>query len=414
MYALIDCNNFYASCERAFNPALKLKPLVVLSNNDGCVIARSDEAKQLGIAMGAPYFKIKAEVAARGIEVRSSNYELYGDMSRRVMDILRRLAPSIEIYSIDEAFCDLTGLSSAALLELGRTMRETILQWTGIPTSVGIARTKTLAKAASKQAKLMGGVFAILDERERERLLQAMPLRRVWGIGRRLETSLENAGIFTAADLVRKDDAWIRRRMSITGLRTVHELRGIPCIDLDDQPASKLSITTSRMFGHPVHTIEELSQAVAHYVTRAAEKLRGEKRKTRYLDVFFHSSPFKSPYHAGRAAYALPAPTDFTPTLLQYAMAGVRAQYREGVAYTKAGIMLSDFVARGEEQLSLLQAPADEREETMMEMLDYINRRWGKHTMFYAGAGVQQGWSMKRNFRSPSYSTRLTDVLEIG
>jgi DNA polymerase V len=414
MYALIDCNNFYASCERVFQPKLKGQPIVVLSNNDGCVIARSNEAKTLGVKMGAPYFQIRQMMQNLGIHVRSSNYELYGDMSRRVMLTLAQLTPDVEVYSIDEAFCDFSGFDRRDIAAYAHEVRERVHQWTGIPVSIGVAPTKTLAKAANSIAKKTDGVLALDDNTTSRALLSLLPVRDVWGIGRQHAKMLADHGIKTALELIEMPDSWIRAKMHLPGLRTVLELRGVPCITVADEPAAKKSISTSRMFGRPVTTLEELLEAITTYTTRAAEKLRVENRQARHIDIFFHTSPHRQPFYVGKAAYDLPIATDYTPDLITYAVRGIRSAFRPGYRYIKAGLVLSDLTAPEEQQLSMLHAPDNEKNVAIMEALDTVNRRWGKDSLFYAGAGIDKPWSMKREMRSPSYSTRLQDILRIS
>jgi DNA polymerase V len=411
LYALIDCNNFYASCERVFQPELKNIPLIILSNNDGCVVARSNEAKKLGIPMGVPFFKVRPLVERGDVRVRSSNYELYGDMSRRVMQTLQRLAPDVEIYSIDEAFCDLSGFTDHDLAAFARELRETILRWTGIPVSIGIAPTKTLAKAANHAAKKADGILVLRSEAVRHAVLGLLPTRDVWGIGRQHEKLLASYGINTALEFAQAPDAWIRRYLRVTGLRTAFELRGIACIPIEEQSPAKKSLATTRMFGRPITAIEELIEATASYAARATEKLRRECLQARHIEVFFHSSPFKEPYYQGSASYSLPVASDYAPEFIRYASHGVRAQFRPGFRYIKAGILLSDLTHPYERQLSFLDETHTEKRDAIMRTVDVVNRRWGKNSLFYASAGIQRTWSMKREMRSRSYTTRLDELL---
>ncbi len=413
LYALIDCNNFYASCERVFQPKLNSKPLVVLSNNDGCIIARSNEAKQLGIPMGAPYFKVRSLIAEHNIQVRSSNYELYGDMSQRVMRTLAQITSDVEIYSIDEAFCDLSKFRHQDLHAYAKNIRDTVRQWTGIPVSIGIAPTKTLAKLASQIAKKSNGVAIIEDDAMRRTLLAGFAVRDIWGIGRQHGKMLAAYGIQSALELAGMPDSWIRQHMQITGLRTVHELRGIACFAYNEQPPAKKSITTSRMFGRPITDTDEIIAALTKYTTRAAEKLRAEQRLASRIDIFFHSSRFKQPFHESRRGYDIPTATAYTPELLAYAIRGVRSGFRPGISYVKAGLMLSGLSAVDEQQLHLFDGPNIEQQTTLMGMLDTANKRWGQHTLFYGSMGTQPSWEMKRTMRSPSFSTRIDEILRV-
>ena len=413
LYALIDCNNFYASCERVFQPKLKGQAVIVLSNNDGCVIARSNEAKKLGIEMGVPFFKIRPLIKDYPVHIRSSNYELYGDMSRRVMLTLAQLTSDVEIYSIDEAFCDLSGFRHRDLAAYAHEIRDTVRQWTGIPVSIGIGPTKTLAKAANQIAKKADGVLVMDNEGTRRALLALLAPGDVWGVGRQYAKMLAAHGVRTALELADQPDGWVRSKMNVTGLRTVHELRGIPCIQTEDEFASKQSITTSRMFGRPITTLDELLEAITTYTMRAAEKLRTENRQARHIDIFFYSSPHKQPFYSGKAAYDLPMATNYTPELIRYAVRGVKSAFRPGVSYIKAGLMLSDLTAPDEQQLNLLVEPDTESQSSLMTVLDNVNQRWGKNSLFYAGAGsrMDRRWSMKREHRSRSYTTRLDEIL---
>ena len=294
MFALVDCNNFYASCERVFQPKLETRPVVVLSNNDGCIIARSNEAKKLGIGMGVPFFEVRPIVECYGVAVRSSNYELYGDMSGRVMQTLMQITSDVEVYSIDEAFCDLSGFLHRDLEAYGWEIKDTVKRWTGLPVGVGIGRTKTLAKLANNAAKKADGVVVLESEAMTKAILAMTPVRDVWGIGRQYDKLLEKYGIRTAYEFSRARDSWIRRHMHVTGLRTAQELRGIPCIPLEEQPDPKQNIAMSRMFGRPITDLKDLEEAIATYATRAAEKLRREGLHANTMLVFFYTSPFKA------------------------------------------------------------------------------------------------------------------------
>ena len=414
MFALVDCNNFYASCERVFQPRLNGKPVIVLSNNDGCVIARSNEVKALGIDMGRPYFQIEELVRRYGIAVFSSNYTLYGDMSARVMDTLREYTSDVEVYSIDEAFCDLAGFADRNLEEYGRLLRQKVKQWTGIPVSVGIAVTKTLAKAANKIAKKEGGVL-VLDRPELvEATLARLEVEDVWGIGRRWGALLRGQGMRTALDLRNAPEHWIRKHMNVVGLRTAHELRGISCLPLKEAPKPKQSIIVSRSFGQPVTTLDGLLEASASYATRAGEELRGQGLLARHLMVFVTTNRFNNdPFYANSAVLELPVPTCYTPELIAVAARGIRRMWRSGFRYKKCGVMLLDLSPAARPQYDLLDAKDREKQQAAMAALDAVNRRFGAGTLFYAGTGIRQPWAMKRGWKSPHYTTDWDTLLKV-
>jgi DNA polymerase V len=413
MFALVDCNNFYASCERVFQPKLEGRPVIVLSNNDGCVIALSNESKKLGIGMGVPFFKVRPIVERYGVAVRSSNYELYGDMSQRVMQTLMQLTSDVEIYSIDEAFCDLSGFLHRDLNEYAWEMKDTIKRWTGLPVGVGIGATKTLAKIANNAAKKANGVVVLNSEAITKAVLAMTPVRDIWGIGRQHDRLLERYGIRTAWEFAQARDSWIREHLHITGLRTAQELRGIPCIPLEEQPPAKKNITMSRMFGHPVTKVQELEEAICTYATRAAEKLRREGLHANTMLVFFHTSPFKDGFTGASCAMTLPRATSYTPDLARYATAAVRQEYRPGNAYIKAGLILGELTSPSHQQQTLFEEDTDDQKLAVMQALDTVNRRWGRNTLFYAGSGIQKRWHMRRERKSPSYTTRIDELLRV-
>ncbi|MBU0728203.1 MAG: Y-family DNA polymerase [Proteobacteria bacterium] len=413
VFALVDCNNFYASCERVFNPSLRDKPVVVLSNNDGCIIARSNEAKALGVGMGQPYFKCRDLLRKNGVRVFSSNYSLYGDLSRRVMDVLSQLEAEVEIYSIDEAFLMLPADGSGSA-GYARIIREKILQCVGIPVSVGIAPTKTLAKIANRFAKknpLHNGVFEITGAGDVDSLLKTVGVEDVWGIGRRYFSLLKLRGIHTAFDLKQADDAWVRKRLTVVGLRTVMELRGIPCISLDETPPSRKSIVCSRSFGRPVESLADLRQAVATYTSRAAERLRAAQLATGCLHVFLATSSFDKnrPVYSASQSVILPETTASTPVLIRHAMACLEKIYRQNCRFQKAGVMFTEIVSGSCRQQHLFAESARD-DSLLMKALDRINARWGRSTVQYATAGLAKSWHMKRAQLSPAYTTRWSDL----
>lgn len=403
--ALVDCNNFYASCERVFNPKWCNRPLVVLSNNDGCIVARSGEAKALGIPMGAPYFQWADFIHAHDVVVCSSNYALYGDLSHRVMRILEHFNPELEIYSIDEAFLWVGDLENPA--DHCCRIREKVLQWTGIPVSIGIAPTKTLAKVATRFAKKMAaGVY--LPE-SFDTILDELPVGEIWGVGRRLTQFLAKRGIHTAAQLRDREDSWVRKTLTVVGLRTVWELRGISCFPFDEAPSPKQTVMTSRSFGRPILSKEELAEAIAGYAARGGEKLRKEQSRASWLQVFINGKEYSQ-----AALYTFPQPTHYTPTLIAYAKAGLDAIYRSGYAYKKGGILLGGLVSERSYQRDLFAAPIDEeKQNAAMRLLDRANHKFGDCALQFAAEGIKRPWQTKRQLRSFCFTTRWDELLTI-
>lgn len=413
MVALVDCNNFYVSCERVFNPALAGRPVVVLSNNDGCVIARSNEAKALGIAMGAPFFQNRALFGRNGVRFFSSNYALYGDMSGRVMATLGQFTPDLEVYSIDEAFLSLDGFGDLTRYALG--IRAAVGRHTGIPVSIGIAPTKTLAKAANKIAKTDASLQGVLDlsaVRDPDSLLEGVAAGDVWGVGPRYAALLRRRGITTARALKYAADGLIRKHMTIAGLRTVRELRGEPCIGLEQAPPPKKAIGSSRSFGSPVERLDELLESVSDYVSRAAEKLRAQGCAAAAVQVYLTTNRFADePQYANWRSRTLPAPTAYTPELIACAQACLRAMYRRGYRYKKTGILLAGLVPARGRQLGLFAGRRDHARETaLMEALDGLNRRYGRNTVQFAASGVDRRWRMLQSYRSPCFTTRWSEL----
>lgn len=412
VFALVDCNNFYASCEKLFRPDLKDTPVVVLSNNDGCVVARSREAKLLGIKMGVPVFQIKAEMQRHGILAFSSNYALYADLSSRVMRTLEEMAPRVEVYSIDEAFLDLTGIESAiSLVEFGQQVRERIGHWIGITVCVGIAPTKTLAKLANHAAKKYPATQGVVDltnpDRQR-RLLALVPVDDVWGVGRRLSTRLNALGITTALDLANASPRAIRDQFSVVLERTVRELNGESCIELEEISPTKKQIVCSRSFGAKVTQFELLREAVCEYATRATEKLRKEQQQAKVLTVFIRTSPFKDnePQYSNSASGELLIPSCDTRDFIELANHLLKRIWKDGFRYAKAGVMLSDFYDPGMFQPGLFDdVSTRSNSQQLMSVLDTINQS-GAGKVFFAGQGTKKDWSMKREHLSPAYTTR--------
>lgn len=411
IFALVDCNNFYASCERVFNPKLNHRPVVVLSNNDGCVVARSNEAKALGIPMGIPEFKIRQLIKQHQVAVFSSNYTLYGDMSQRVMDTLGTLCPDLEIYSIDEAFLSLCGFQSRNLSDYGRLIRARVKQDTGIPVSVGIAPTKTLAKIAGGIAKKSeSGVFDLFTT-DRESILAQTDVADIWGIGRAHTKFLQSHHIMTALQLSEASDQFIRKHMGIVGLRLVLELRGLSCLELEQCPPPKKGITCSRSFGRSITKLHDMEEAVSSYTSRAAEKLRREKLSVSSLSVFLHTNQFKdTPQYSNALTFTLPVATDSTPELIAAALEGIRRIWRDGFAYKKAGVMFLSLVPASQIQTSLFDSADRSRAKTLMATLDAINHRFGSGTLQYASSGIAKGWKASFNHCSPAYTTRWDEL----
>ena len=412
VFALVDCNNFYASCEKLFRPDLKDTPVVVLSNNDGCVVARSREAKLLGIKMGVPVFQIKSEMLRHGILAFSSNYALYTDLSSRVMRTLEEMAPRVEVYSIDEAFLDLTGIESAiSLFEFGQQVRERIGHWIGITVCVGIAPTKTLAKLANHAAKKYPATQGVVDltnpDRQR-RLLALVPVDDVWGVGKRLSKRLNALGITTALDLANASPRAIRDQFSVVLERTVRELNGESCIELEEIPPTKKQIVCSRSFGVKVTQFELLREAVCEYATRATEKLRKEQQQAKVLTVFIRTSPFKDnePQYSNSASGELLIPSCDTRDFIELSSHLLKRIWKDGFRYAKAGVMLSDFYDPGMFQPGLFDdVSIRSNSQQLMSVLDTINQS-GAGKVFFAGQGTKKDWSMKREHLSPAYTTR--------
>ncbi|GAA0685328.1 translesion error-prone DNA polymerase V subunit UmuC [Marinobacterium maritimum] len=416
VFALVDCNNFYASCERLFRPDLAGRPIVVLSNNDGCIVARSAEAKALGIKMGVPVYQVERYLQQQGVAIFSSNYALYADISARVMSILEQLAPRVEIYSIDEAFLDLTGVAaSTSLSEFGSQIRQTVGQHTGIRVCVGIAPTKTLAKLANHAAKqypATGGVVDLTDPARQSRLLALVPVNDIWGVGRRLSQRLQADGIRTALDLAAADPKSIRQQYSVVLERTLRELNGEPCLSLEEVTPTKQQIICSRSFGQRITTFQEMREAICEYTSRAAEKLRQEKRIAKRLSIFLRTNRFNAsePQYMPSPGAELPIPTDDTRELVAAAARLLRTCWKDGYRYMKAGVMLTDFYETGSFQPDLFSSgSAPLRSKALMSVLDTINQG-GHGRVFLAGQGLHQTWSMQRRSLSPAYTTRWQDL----
>jgi len=416
--ALVDCNNFYVSCERVFNPKLANVPVAVLSNNDGCIISRSNEVKALKIPMGAPGFKHEAFLKKHNGVLLSSNYALYGDMSARVMNVLSMFTPEVEVYSIDEAFLNLSGLLIKDYEEWGRQLKKTVYRWTGIPVSVGISRSKTLAKCANYHAKRVPGfkgALALLDEERIAKALARIDVGDVWGIGRQYEKFLKQNSIENALQLRDADDKFIDHYMTVVGHKTILELRGYSCVGIDEAPQSKKSIVTSKSFGRQVTDIAELSEAVSTYVTRSAEKLRAQKSVAGHLMVFLSTNRFKEgPQYNNSLSTTLFPPTAYTPDMIHAALALLEDLYLEGFEYKKAGVMLADIMAEDDVPLSFIETNyLDDRRHQLMQAMDKLNKAHGRDTVYLASNGIKKDWEMRRARLSPRFTTSWNDIPKV-
>jgi len=415
--AMVDCNNFYVSCERVFQPSLEGCPVVVLSNNDGCVISRSEEAKALGIGMGEPAYKRETFFRANGVRVFSSNYALYGDMSARVMQVLDQFSSEVERYSIDEAFVHLNGLSEKSLLNTAKIIRAQVRKWTGIPVCVGVARTKTLAKVANRFAKKVpdkGGVCLIASEEERLQLLAATSVGDVWGIGRKHARLLEAYGVRTALQLTEMPREQVRRLLTITGLGTALELSGTPCLGIDVPSAAAKSLVCSRSFGTRVVDLPSLEEALSAFVQRAGEKLRTRGLMAGAVQIFIETNRFQpGPQYAQSACRDLSEPTDYTPILQERALGMLRQIYRTGFRYQKVGVVLFDLVATRQRQCLLFESSKEQvaTRKELMKALDQINARYGRDTVRLAAAGIgPKAWHMRQELRSLRYTTSWNEL----
>lgn len=415
IFALADCNNFYASCERVFKPSVRHRPVVVLSNNDGCIVARSNEAKALGLAMGIPYFKAKDIIEKNKVAVFSSNYTLYADMSNRVMQTLRTFAPEMEIYSIDEAFLGLEGIGGS-LDSYGRQIRETVLQWTGIPVSVGMARTKTLAKIANRLAKKSEKAKGVLDLTQAPYIrpaLERTDVEDVWGIGHRIARKLRQAGIATALQLSKANLDWIQKTFSVMTVRTVLELQGQVCFALEEVPEPNQSITVSRSFGKEIESLEELQQALCLYVSRAGEKLRAQKQSAELLTAFAMNNRFgKDDAYYNSASCVFETATDSSLDLVGAAGQLAKQIYRNDIQFKKAGVILNRLVPKSRLPLNLFTDRGKlRRDERLMAALDRINQR-GKQ-VFFASEGIVKPWQTKFEHKSGCYTTRWDELVKV-
>ena len=400
--ALIDCNSFYVSCERLFNPKIRKKPVVVLSNNDGCIISRSSEAKALGIKMGEPYFKEKEIIVKNKVQVFSSNYSLYGDISRRVMRTLKRFNSDIEVYSIDEAFLDLSNFSDNEIENVGHEIRGIVLKWTGIPTSIGIAETKTLSKIANHIAKKKkSGVVSLIGIENIDPILEKVDINDVWGVGKKLTKFYHQNGIYNAKQLKNKSNTWIKKSSNVLSSRTAMELRGVTCIDLETKSSKRKSCVVSRSFGKRVENFQELREAIAGYSLNASEKIRSESLVTKSITVFVRTSPFQSRYgfYSNSKTIDLPMATNNSIEIVKVALNALESIFKNGYRYQKAGIMLS-HLSESNNNKNLFSSGKDEKINNLMKSIDNTNYRYGRSTLSLASAGVHKRWNMRREYSS--------------
>ncbi len=399
--ALIDCNSFYVSCERLFNPKIKNVPVVVLSNNDGCVISRSTEAKKIGIKMGEPYFKVKELVKKNNVQIFSSNYSLYGDLSRRVMKILKGFSDKIEIYSIDEAFIDLSHIKDENIEDYGKKIRERVLKWTGIPTSVGISCTKTLSKVANHVAKKnKTGVIFLKDNIDD--VLKNFDISDIWGVGRQLSKLYIKNGINNAYKLKNISNSWVKKSTNVLGAKTVMELRGISCINLETEETKRKSCCVSRSFGRKIESLNKLKESITTHCLNAAEKIRNDNQTTRSITVFIRTSPFDKnrKYYSNSLTIDLPVATNNSLELVKVAIEGLKKIYKYGYFYQKAGVILSKLSEAGEKNLNLLTPILENKSQTLMKAIDVTNAKYGRNVISVAQAGINNSWKMRREHSS--------------
>ena len=400
--ALVDCNSFYVSCEKLFNPKLRNKPVVVLSNNDGCIISRSAEAKALGIKMGEPYFKAKDIIIKNNVYVFSSNYSLYGDLSRRVMRTLKRFNPKLEIYSIDEAFLDLSSFPDHEIEDVGKEIRSIVLKWTGIPTSIGIAKTKTLSKIANHIAKKKkSGVTNLINIKNIDPILEKIDVNDVWGVGKQLTKFFHNNGIYNARQLKNISNSWIKKNSNVLSSRTAMELRGISCINLEIKNTKRKSCVVSRSFGKRVENLQELREAIVGYCLNASEKIRSDSLVTKSITIFIRTSPFQNRYgfYSNSKTIDLPMATNNSIEIVKAAISGLETIFKNGYQYQKAGVILSKL-SDSINGKNLFSSEKDEKINNLMKSIDNTNYRYGRSTLSLASAGVHKNCNMKRNYSS--------------
>ena len=408
--ALIDCNSFYVSCERLFKPSLIKKPVIVLSNNDGCIISRSSEAKDLGIKMGEPYFKAKKIITKSNVHVFSSNYSLYGDISRRVMKTLKHFAPEMEIYSIDEAFLNLSIVPDNEILQFGKKIRDTVLRWVGIPTSIGIATTKTLSKIANHIAKKeKSGVVSLVNKKNIDRILEKIEIRDVWGVGRQLSKFYINNGIFNANQLKNISNNWIKKNSNVLGSRTAMELRGASCISLEITQSKRKSCCVSRSFGKKVERLQELEESITNHCLNAAEKIRSESLLTKSITIFIRTSPFQKMeiHYSNSKTIDFPIATDNSIEIVKSAILGLKLIFKKGYKYQKSGIILSGLYESKNYNNNLFSSTKDKKTKDLMRSIDYTNFRYGRSTLSLAVALSKKKWKTKKQYFSKIDTTNF-------
>ncbi len=419
MYALVDCNNFYASCERVFNPKLIGKPIVVLSNNDGCIIARSQEAKDIGLPMGAPIHELRNMVELHNVQVFSANFQLYGDMSHRVMRILNSYVPQMEIYSIDESFLSMDSLDiKKDYIDFGIKMRTDILKSTGIPVSVGIAPTKVLAKICNHVAKkkTKSGVFYWDSVQDKDAFLKDLPVQEIWGVGRKTSYKLNELGIYNALQFKNCNEMWLRKNFSVTELRIATELKEIPCLNLETK-APRKNILSSRTFGKPVYTIEGLEEAVSSYITRGSEKLREQGSLASFVYVSIKTNMHRKdlPQYFNYAIVATKCPTAYNPDLIKTGFAALHSIFKPGFRYKKATIMLLGLVPDSQAPLDLFESDDTyNKKMSLMKQFDNLNATYGREVVKYASSGLKQPWRNKKEMCSPQYTTNWEHLLRVN
>jgi DNA polymerase V len=417
VFALVDCNSFYCSCERAFNPRLRGKPIVVLSNNDGCVVSRSNEAKALGIKTGVPLHHIKDLVKEHDVAVYSSNYTLYGDVSARIMRILTEFTPELEIYSIDEAFLSLKGFDHDTLIAYAESIKETVYKYTGIPVSIGIGPTKVLAKLSNKVAKKTpNGVYSILHEADPAKTLHEFPVQDIWGVGRKSAEKLRAKGVSSAFDMVNASPTLVREMLTVVGARIQDELKGKSCISLEEAPKKKKQIVSSRSFGELLSDLEPIKEAMANHATRLGEKLREEGSVVNSFQIFMHTNPFRNQdvqYH-GVATVNLPFGTSETNLLIGYALSAAESIYREKINFKKCGIIGMDICPKDQVQMNLFADNKAELFKPIINVMDEINARYGTQTLKFGSCGVKKHWEMRAEHKSKCYTTRFEDLVRVN
>ncbi len=419
MFALVDCNNFYASCERVFRPDLEGKPIAVLSNNDGCIVARSKEVKEIGIEMAVPIFSVRKEIEKHQVQVFSSNYTLYGDLSRRVMNTLGELVPRLEVYSIDEAFLDLSGFDH--LQEYGLKIRQTVKKWTGIPVSIGIAPTKTLAKIANHLAKNHPenqGVYVLHEPQQIKQVLEKTPISSVWGIGSNHSESLKSKSIFTAQKFIELPHTWVRKNMTVIGLRTYQELKGESCLEIEDVPPPKKMVITSLSFDKVTEDYEVIQEYVANFASRCAEKLRNQKMKANLLHLSIATNKFnpRAPQYKKTESLQFTQATHYSPEIVRVALQALKNIYKPHYRYKKANVTLTGLVPASQVQSNLFAQGSSipqEKQQKMMETIDQINQNLGRNKLRLAVQGIDNKWRSRQEKLSPCYTTRWHELLTV-